>query len=289
VQEGAVDGLGEPEHDVTVTALATLAYSNSGFHSTTPGRGAVVFWGLHWLRSRQEEDGRFAAGSTGSWPLPHALATLAMTVDARASGSEPSVRSAQRAIDFAAASLEKEPEAWRSRVGPGGVEPIAWLMLALHAASVAPPSQLTVPADVTARLHDEIGPWTANATVDARLAAGILARLFAGTPRTDAGVLAAAAQCAARPPEWPSPGGDADFTYWYMATNALHQVGGESWKRWNVAMSNSILAHQRMDGTPCHAKGSWDPVDTWSRQGGRVYSTAILALCLEVYYRYDKV
>ena len=32
--------------------------------------------------------------------------------------------------------------------------------------------------------------------------------------------------------------------------------------------------------------GSWDPICIWGGYGGRVYSTAMSALCLEVYYRF---
>jgi hypothetical protein len=32
--------------------------------------------------------------------------------------------------------------------------------------------------------------------------------------------------------------------------------------------------------------GSWDPDNEWGGYGGRVYSTALAAMCLEVYYRY---
>ena len=36
--------------------------------------------------------------------------------------------------------------------------------------------------------------------------------------------------------------------------------------------------------------GSWDPqLDPWGVLGGRVYSTAILTLLMEVYFRYDNV
>jgi hypothetical protein len=53
-------------------------------------------------------------------------------------------------------------------------------------------------------------------------------------------------------------------------------------------MKGSILAHQRMDPTDCR-RGSWDPVDPWSADGGRVYATAVNTLCLEIYYRYERV
>ena len=39
----------------------------------------------------------------------------------------------------------------------------------------------------------------------------------------------------------------------------------------------------------CVYKGSWDPIDPWGPDGGRVYSTASSRMCLEVYYRYPRV
>ena len=35
--------------------------------------------------------------------------------------------------------------------------------------------------------------------------------------------------------------------------------------------------------------GSWDPIGAWGEDGGRVYSTAILVLTLEAYYRYSRL
>ena len=53
-------------------------------------------------------------------------------------------------------------------------------------------------------------------------------------------------------------------------------------------MEKAILGSQRLaEGDDRH--GSWDPVDPWSREGGRVYSTAINALSSEVYYRHERV
>jgi hypothetical protein len=40
---------------------------------------------------------------------------------------------------------------------------------------------------------------------------------------------------------------------------------------------------------PGASRGSWDPIGPWGFSGGRVYSTAIGVLCLEVYFRYAKV
>ncbi len=68
----------------------------------------------------------------------------------------------------------------------------------------------------------------------------------------------------------------------------MFQVGGTHWDRWNAAMKTAILDSQQLDGEYCATKGSWEPIDPWGPDGGRVYSTAMMALCMEVYYRYER-
>ena len=77
--------------------------------------------------------------------------------------------------------------------------------------------------------------------------------------------------------------------YWYYATLAMFQAGGKYWKGWESAMEKAFLPSQHKKTTYCELKGSWDPIGPWGPDGGRVYSTAILAMCLQVLYRYDKV
>ena len=67
---------------------------------------------------------------------------------------------------------------------------------------------------------------------------------------------------------------------------ALNQGGGAHWKKRKAAIEKALLPHQRKDG---NFLGSWDPGGPWGEEGGRVYSTAISALILEVYYRYSRV
>jgi len=71
--------------------------------------------------------------------------------------------------------------------------------------------------------------------------------------------------------------------YWDHGTEALARLGGGAWSAWNRALKRALLPKQRKDG---HAKGSWDPVGTYGKVGGRVFSTALCALMLEAYYRY---
>ncbi len=74
-----------------------------------------------------------------------------------------------------------------------------------------------------------------------------------------------------------------NYYYWYYGTLALYQHGGPEWEQWNTAVRNMLVAEQRRVGTMA---GSWDPLDVWGSYGGRMYSTAIATLSLEVYYRY---
>jgi hypothetical protein len=73
--------------------------------------------------------------------------------------------------------------------------------------------------------------------------------------------------------------------YWYWGTLAMSQLGGPRWERWNTSLKAVAIDHQVKRGC---AAGSWDPKDPWGDEGGRVYSTSLMTLCLESYYRYPK-
>jgi hypothetical protein len=71
--------------------------------------------------------------------------------------------------------------------------------------------------------------------------------------------------------------------YNYYATQVLHHVGGEPWKRWNGKMRDQLIASQSSRG---HEQGSWYMRDRHGDRGGRLYCTALAAMILEVYYRH---
>jgi hypothetical protein len=70
--------------------------------------------------------------------------------------------------------------------------------------------------------------------------------------------------------------------YWYYGTLAMYQYGGQPWEDWNSVVRDTLISQQRRDG---RFAGSWDPNGPWGRYGGRLYSTAISTMTLEVYYR----
>ena len=69
--------------------------------------------------------------------------------------------------------------------------------------------------------------------------------------------------------------------YWYYGTLAMRHVGGDAWERWNDRLKSTLVSLQETSGKEA---GSWEPNGVWGGYGGRVYSTAMAALNLEVYY-----
>ncbi|MDO4551090.1 MAG: hypothetical protein Q4C96_07550 [Planctomycetia bacterium] len=77
-----------------------------------------------------------------------------------------------------------------------------------------------------------------------------------------------------------------DLYYNYYATLTLRHYGGETWRRWNPGMRDFLVATQSFSG---HENGSWyfdEPDKTHNRHGGRLYTTCMAIMILEVYYRY---
>jgi hypothetical protein len=120
-------------------------------------------------------------------------------------------------------------------------------------------------------------------------AVALLCRIFLGQrPETHPVLRAHADRLRRKPPAWAvTPDRSlVDAYYWYYGAFATFQLGGEDWRIWASALKTALVPNQHRTGDE---KGSWDPVDPWGRDGGRVYMTAIGALCLEVTYRYSRI
>jgi hypothetical protein len=85
---------------------------------------------------------------------------------------------------------------------------------------------------------------------------------------------------------------EENLYYWYYATIAMYQMRGDgntaetqspAWIQWNESLKRQLCSTQVSTGK---LEGSWNPTCVWGNYGGRVYSTAVACMCLEVYYRY---
>jgi len=121
----------------------------------------------------------------------------------------------------------------------------------------------------------------------AMTAAGLFARILTGQDPGDDAILAKHADLMLKSlPVWDPERYGCDMYYGYHGSYAMYQMGDKWWKAWNAAMKKAVL-HSQIDVGD--AKGSWDAVGPWGHFGGRVYSTALCVLCLEVYYRYGRL
>ncbi len=118
-------------------------------------------------------------------------------------------------------------------------------------------------------------------------ALGIVSRLPWEDPRQSEMIRKGSQLCLEVLPEWNPDSGSIDMYFWYFGSQALFQVGGSTWKKWNEAMKDALLKHQHPSDAGAKA-GSWDPIGAWGSQGGRVFSTAICTLTLETYNRYPR-
>jgi hypothetical protein len=308
------DGPGSALHDVGVTGLALLAFLGADYTDRgTHPFARHVRYGLRFLQASQDEDGVFGSRASHSFMYSHAIATLAMSEAYWMTRNPRYKKPAQDGLNFM--TMARNPYmAWRyePRGGDNDTSVTGWCVMALKSGRFA---GLEVDPDafegarmwidkMTDPNFGQVGydfPGGAPARPEGKAdrfppeksqsmtAVGILTRIFLGEdPRTSPMIRKGADLCVQTLPVWNPDDGSIDMYYWYYATLAIYQVGGPHWRQWNKAMKDAIIRHQHGKNTGSR-KGSWDPIGAWGDDGGRVYSTATMVMCLEVYYRYGKV
>jgi hypothetical protein len=302
------DGAGShAEYTPGTTSLALLAFVTAGNTHRTGRYKVVVNNGLKYLARIQTADGCVGAKSLDGHELyNHAIATMALA-EAYGASHAPSLKQpAQRAVDYLV-SMQNPYAGWRYGKSPGDNDTsiTGWAVLALKSAKLA---ELHVAPEAFAGARNWIDAatdesffktgYTSKGDAGARLpeaakfrateamtAAGLCVRLFTGARRDDPAVKGGATLLRNQPPAWDAETGN-DFYYWYYGSLAMFQMGGNDWKVWEQGMKKALVKTQRQGGDEA---GSWDPTSAWGAAGGRVYATAINALSLQVYYRYQRV
>jgi hypothetical protein len=310
-QESKCPGSGGPLYDAGMTGLATLAFLGIGETHKTPKHGTVVREATRHLKGIQDAEGCFGVRTSSHFVYNHAFATLAMCEAYGLTQSPLFKASAQQGANFVQ-HCRNPYLAWRYGVRPGDNDTsvTGWMVLALASArragldvedaafqgAMAWIDKVTDPetgrAGYTARGN---GPARPIEFVDAfppdrvetMTAQALVVRMLCGSVLYDAQVRKGVDLCLNRLPAWEGPRGGTDFLYWFWGTHALGGVEGDVAARWNEALGEALLPYQRGEGDGC-ARGSWDPVDPWGMEGGRVYSTAINALSLEASGRFPR-
>jgi hypothetical protein len=295
------------------TGLALLAFLGGGYTHQEGKYAEVVSRGLYYLDGRMERTTRggdlrdnpraddFLEGLTGGMRrrggggddtmYSHGIATIALT-EAYAMTRDPARReSAEEAIKFIVNAQYDADGGWRYQPqgesgGPGDMTVTGWQLAALKSAMLA---GIEVPYDVwpratefldTVQVDDGAGySYLANdrRATPATHAIGLLCRMISGWPHDSRPLLKGAARIGGEAPQ-------ANNIYFiYYASQVLHHLGGAGWKKWNPRMREYLINSQYTEG---HEEGSWYFEEEHSRPGGRLYTTALAVMTLEVYYRY---
>jgi len=288
---GDEDGLGQ-QADVAGTALALLPFLGAGQTHIQGEYRQVVLKGLNWLVSQQGPDGDLRGNGIGDM-YAHGQAALVLC-EAYAMTQDPELREpAQKALDFIIRA-QHPAGGWRYDPGQeGDTSVLGWQLMALRSGKMA---YLRVPDSVFHKASqyldsaqtDQYGGRYAylpgHAATPTMTAEALLCRQYLGWPREHRGMKAGAYYLLEN---LPSPKkldtSQPWFYYIYYATQVMHNMGGEFWRKWNEAMKATLLTTQRKTGS---LAGSWDPTERYGRQGGRIYTTALAICTLEVYYRH---
>jgi hypothetical protein len=305
-------GPGRPVHDVGVTGLVLLAFTADGQTLTTGRYRDCVRRAAWWLCLQQdEESGRLGPDLAHDFIYDHAIGTLALVETFGLSHSSLLRPYAQKAVDYLEAH-RNQGGVWRYRPRDGEQDTsvTGWCALANLAAlefglrvepaatvaTLAWFTQVTDPytgragylqrGEPSARRSAEHGERFPREHGEALTALALWCRLMLGQDPRAPALQAAAQTVLARPPRWDPEHGTVDAYYWYHATHALHWIGGKAWDEWHRKLQPALLQGQRTDG---NFAGSFDPVDVWGQDGGRVATTAMLVLTLQAQYRYTRV
>lgn len=286
--------------DTGITALAVLAFLGAG-HSHVNGQyRETVHRGLDFLLRSQAADGSmFGDATLYAQMYCHSMATFALAEAEAMTGDRRLEPAVKNAVNFSLAAQNTSSGGWRYRPGDtGDTSQLGWQIMALASAKRA---GLNVPDQTWNRVDRFLrsvrrgtyggtasyrpdSPASTSMTAESLYCRLILEEMT-GIELNEAAANEATSQLVAGLPSAER----ANFYYWYYATLALHhrQQSGEAaaaaWHTWNDAMTAALVNTQIMDGKDA---GSWDTGSLWGGYGGRVYTTAMAAMCLEVYYRY---
>ena len=284
--------------DAGLTALAVLAFLGAG-HTPEEGPYAKnVERAIGWLVAHQRADG-FLGNTDAPYEAMycHGMATYALAEAygmQAGSGDERLRRPLERAVAYTLGQ-QLTDGGWRYEKSPtayGDMSMFGWHLMALKSAEIA-----GLPKNRTARngmirflkknslgTSEGLAAYYSTPNLPGKptapmTAEALFCKQMLGLNRDNPMSLSAVLYLRDHLPKR----SETNYYYWYYGTLALFQYGGDDWNRWNTALRDLLVAEQVTQGQNA---GSWNPNDPWGPYGGRIYSTALATLSLEVYYRF---
>jgi len=289
------------------TGMAVLAFLGAGQSHQAGRYKQTVQAGLDWLVKNVDMKQGPNFGKIYNDPTMYSqgIATLALC-EAYGMTQDPKLKeAAQAAIDYIQRAQGQNGSWGYTAKTQGDTSIVGWQIQALHAAKLA---RLNVDDNVirkaigfldyvstgrTKAVYGYTNPGGSAAT--SLTAIGLLCRYYISDWRAETPGFAEGTKGLMTRAPSATPRKQLDLYYYYYATQVVRYHGGEEWKTWNEGvmrpdgdkngMADWLIALQIR--TPRN-RGSWDPeMGTIGGNCGRLGTTCLCLLTLEVYYRYD--
>ncbi|MED5586486.1 MAG: hypothetical protein VYB61_09035 [Verrucomicrobiota bacterium] len=281
---------GNGNYESAGVGLALLCYYGWGLSHNKPGKHQNnINKALTWLIAQQQDNGFLSSNAAGNGKMyAHGIASIALC-EAYGLSKDPKLKEpAEKAINLIITSQSPAKGGWRYEPRPGDADTsvTGWQYMALHSARMAGLEVPEVVFENARRWFDQAGGgkfgglygYTGPNSNPAMVATGMFCRQLDLVPPDDPRMLESADLLRTRPMRINNP----EYYYVYYATLALYQHQGPIWAQWNEALKETLPRIQVKNGADA---GSWDKGGNHAAQGGRVVSTTLATLSLEVYYR----
>jgi len=280
------------------TALAILPFLGAGNTHLNGDYKKQVQAGLDFLKSRARRGGGRGIAFTepGGTMYSHGLAAIVFC-EAFAMTQDTSLAPyAQGAIWYIEDVQDQVGGGWRYKPRQqGDTSAVGWQLIALKSGRL---SGLSINANTIRGVEKFLnGVSNAEGSVygyvaapsgkrvsSATTAVGLLCRMYMGWDKDTPGIQNGVDYLSKRGPSKEKKGDPCNMYYNYYATQVMKHYGGNQWTNWNNQMRDYLIETQGKKG---NVKGSWYlAADHAGKKGGRLYSTALAAMTLEVYYRF---
>ncbi len=295
-------GKGQSMYQTAATGMSLLPFLAAGYtHRSGPDQKyqTTVAKGLEFLVKNQEADGSFT-NNKYKCMYSHAIATVALCEAYGMTADRSTLQTAtKKAVKFIIESQGEDGSWGYTPKQTGDTSIVGWQIQALHSARL---SHIDVPDEVFARARkflDRVSTDSIKSTYGYRApgatptmtSVGLLCRVYmdnwtAVHPGFEEGMKYLTKQSKEDNPLLGKMRGGFDMYFLYYAMQVAHFHGGETWfKDWNPRVRD-MLINKQVVGAGDNS-GSWDP-DTGTIGGmcGRLGTTCLCLLTLEVYYRH---
>ena len=279
---------GTIESRTAATGLALLSFLGAGYTHQDGKYRQVVDQGLKFLLNNARKatyGSNLGAASPGMTKMySHGIATMALCEALALTRDEALRPTATDCIRYII-NAQHQRGGWRYEPRqPGDTTVTGWQLMALKSAEMA---GIDVPTPVWTRAGqflDSVATsagsrygYTSPGEGLTTTSIGLLMRMYLGWDRLHGALELGASFVAGRGPS------QTDMYFNYYTTLALHHIRNDEWERWNPKMRDYLVQTQERNG---HERGSWHFHDHHGQQGGRLYTTCMAIMTLEVYYRY---